>query len=87
MNCAELGVPNPIDPGAAKVAPFKLEALRLGTLVVLLTTKGAVPVAMVKVSWPDNVGDALQLGAALVVPTRICPVSPAKVLPGRPPLL
>jgi hypothetical protein len=40
-------VPLPIEPGAAKVAPLKLEALRLATFVVEATTKGAVPVVMV----------------------------------------
>jgi hypothetical protein len=47
------GVPDPIDPGAAKVAPFKDEAFRLATLVVEATTKGAVPVATVEVNCPD----------------------------------
>jgi len=42
----------PMAPGAAKVAPFKEEALRLAILVVLLTTSGAVPVATVEVNCP-----------------------------------
>jgi len=40
----------PMAPGAAKVAPLKEEALRLATLVVLLTTSGAVPVATVEIN-------------------------------------
>ena len=43
-------VPPPITPGAAKVAPLRLLALRLATLVVEVTTKGAVPIATVDVS-------------------------------------
>jgi hypothetical protein len=43
------GVPEPMDPGEAKVAPFREEALRLATLVVDATTNGAVPVARVEV--------------------------------------
>lgn len=42
----------PIAPGEEKVAPLKEEALRLATLVVLLTTKGAVPVVTVEVNCP-----------------------------------
>ncbi len=45
-------VPDPIGPGAAKVAPFKELAFRLATLVVEATTNGAVPVDKVDVSWP-----------------------------------
>jgi hypothetical protein len=47
-----LGVPEPIGPGAAKVAPFRELAFKLATLVVEATTKGAVPVARVEVIWP-----------------------------------
>ncbi len=47
-----LGVPPPMAPGAANVAPLSEEALRLATLVVDATTKGAVPVANVDVSCP-----------------------------------
>ena len=43
------GVVLPIGPGEAKVAPLKDEAFRLATLVVLVTTKGAVPIATVLV--------------------------------------
>ena len=46
------GVVLPIAPGALKVAPFNDEALRLATLVVLLITNGAVPVATVEVNCP-----------------------------------
>ncbi len=45
-------VPLPMAPGAAKVAPFKELAFKFATLVVEATTKGAVPVARVEVSWP-----------------------------------
>ena len=44
------GVPEPIGPGAAKVAPERDEAFRLATLVVEVTTRGAVPVEMVEVN-------------------------------------
>jgi len=47
-------VPEPIGPGAAKVAPFKEEAFKLATLVVDATTNGAVPVARVEVNWPER---------------------------------
>lgn len=40
----------PMAPGAAKVAPLRLLALRLATLVVEVTTKGAVPIAIVDVN-------------------------------------
>jgi hypothetical protein len=39
----------PIGPGFANVDPFKELAFRFGTLVVLATTKGGVPVAWVEV--------------------------------------
>jgi len=42
------GVVPPMVPGAANVFPFKVEAFRLGTLVVLDTVNGAVPVAIVE---------------------------------------
>ena len=45
VNLAVLGVVPPIAPGAANVAPFSDEQLRLATFVVLATVKGAVPVA------------------------------------------
>jgi hypothetical protein len=47
-----LGVAEPIAPGAAKVAPFKLLAFKLATLVVEATVSGAVPV--VTVDAKDN---------------------------------
>jgi hypothetical protein len=40
----------PMAPGAANVAPLRELALRLGMLVVLATTNGAVPVATVETS-------------------------------------
>ena len=46
----EPAVPDPMFPGEAKVAPFREEALRLATLVVEATTKGAVPVVAVEVN-------------------------------------
>ncbi len=45
-------VPDPIAPGAAKVAPFKELAFKLATLVVEAITSGAVPVARVEVICP-----------------------------------
>jgi hypothetical protein len=44
VNAPVLGLVPPIAPGEAKVAPFKLEAFRLGTFVVEATVNGAVPV-------------------------------------------
>ena len=44
------GVPPPIAPGAANVAPPRDAALRLATWVVDATTNGAVPVVTVDVS-------------------------------------
>ncbi len=43
-------VPEPMAPGAAKVAPLSELAFRLATLVVEAITSGAVPVATVEVS-------------------------------------
>jgi hypothetical protein len=53
VNEPVLGVVEPIGPGEAKVAPLKLDAFRLATLVVLETTKGAVPVETVEVICPE----------------------------------
>lgn len=50
VNAPVPGVPEPMAPGAAKVAPFKLLAFKLATLVVEATENGAVPVARVKTS-------------------------------------
>jgi hypothetical protein len=50
-------VPPPIAPGAANVAPFRLDAFRFATLVVLAVTIGAVPVGTVDVIVPDVVND------------------------------
>ena len=44
------GVVPPMVPGDANVAPPKLEAFKLATTVVLVTTNGAVPVATVEVN-------------------------------------
>ena len=52
VNAPLPGVVPPIAPGDAKVAPLRLEAFRLATLVVLATTNGAVPVASVDVICP-----------------------------------
>jgi hypothetical protein len=82
VNAPEPAVPLPIEPGAAKVAPFKLEALRLATFVVDATTKGAVPVARVDVIAPvaDRVVTAAVLG--VVAPTvPLCgPEKPSAVM-------
>lgn len=53
VNEPVLGVVDPIGPGEAKVAPLRLEAFKLATLVVLATTKGAVPVETVDVICPE----------------------------------
>jgi len=47
VNAPEPAVVEPIEPGEAKVAPLKLEALRFATFVVDATVSGAVPVVMV----------------------------------------
>jgi len=50
VKVAAPGVVPPMVPGAAKVAPERVEAFKLATLVVEVTTRGAVPVATVEVS-------------------------------------
>jgi hypothetical protein len=52
VNAPVPAVVEPIAPGEAKVAPFKLEAFRLATFVVEATVKGAVPVVSVEVITP-----------------------------------
>ena len=52
VKAPELAVPPPMAPGAANVAPLKLEAFKFATLVVLVTANGAVPIAKVDVIWP-----------------------------------
>lgn len=52
VKAPEPGVPPPIAPGAAKVAPPKEEAFKFATLVVEATVNGAVPVACVLVITP-----------------------------------
>jgi len=49
----------PNGPGAAKVAPFKLLAFKLATLVVDATVNGAVPVATVEVTVVKRPVDAV----------------------------
>lgn len=51
VSISDCAVP-PMTPGEANVAPESDEALRLATLVVLVTTSGAVPMARVDVSCP-----------------------------------
>jgi hypothetical protein len=69
VNAPVDAVPLPMAPGAAKVAPFKLEAFKLATFVVDATVKGAVPVASVEVIAPvaETVVNAPVL--AVVAPT------------------
>jgi hypothetical protein len=50
VKVAAPGTAPPIVPGDAKVAPFKLDAFRFATFVVLLTVNGAVPVETVEVN-------------------------------------
>ena len=47
VNAPVLGVVAPIAPGLAQVLPSSCETLRFPTTVVEVTTRGAVPVAMV----------------------------------------
>ena len=54
-----LAVVLPIAPGAANVAPFKLLAFKLATLVVDATVNGAVPVPMVEVTVVKRPVDAV----------------------------
>ena len=49
VKAPELAIVLPILPGETKVAPFRLDAFKLGTFVVLDTTKGAVPVETVEI--------------------------------------
>lgn len=75
------GVVPPIAPGAAIVAPPKLEAFKLATLVVDATVNGAVPVASVEVIAPvalivlnapvDAVPPPIAPGAAKVAPFNV----------------
>jgi hypothetical protein len=44
----------PILPGFEKVAPFKVDALRFGTFVVLETINGGVPVEIVLFNCPPK---------------------------------
>jgi hypothetical protein len=46
VNAPVLGVVDPIAPGISKVLPFKVLEFKLATLVVLVTIRGAVPVAI-----------------------------------------
>ena len=59
MNAPLLAVVPPIAPGAANVAPFKLAAFKLATLVVDATVNGAVPVAIVEVTVVKRPVDAV----------------------------
>ena len=61
----------PIAPGAAKVAPLRLLAFKLATLVVEVTTRGAVPTATVEVSVV-----ALIARPAVKLATDTCLVEP-----------
>lgn len=71
VNAPDAGVPPPIAPGAAKVAPPSEEALRFATLVVLATTKGALPVETVDVIAP--VAEIVVNAPAAGVPPPIAP--------------
>lgn len=70
VKVATPGVPPPMVPGAAKVAPFKEEAFRLATLVVEATEKGAVPVARVEVNCPERLRVVMPLKAPAEVMTK-----------------
>jgi len=70
VNVPDAGVALPIAPGAANVAPFKLDAFKLATLVVEATTNGAVPVARVLVNWPDILNVVNPENAVTVEPSE-----------------
>lgn len=53
VKCAVFGVVPPIGQGDSHVQPSSSEALRLGTCVVLVMTRGAVPVAIDENIWPE----------------------------------
>lgn len=75
VNAPVPGVPLPIGPGAANVAPASDDAFKFGTLVVLAITNGAVPVASVEVicelvvtgTWKEN-SDEVSLVSHAVSP-------------------
>ena len=50
VNAPVPAVVEPIGPGEAKVAPLRLDAFKLATLVLEVTMNGAVPLAIVDVS-------------------------------------
>ena len=79
------GVPEPIEPGEANVAPLRLDALRFGTLVVEATENGAVQVASVEVSWPDIDSVVMPVSASPNEPPSEKAKGPvtASALPGR----
>lgn len=68
FNAVKLPSPGvvPMVPGLAKVAPERVEAFRLATLVVLAITSGAVPVVTELVSCPVTVNALLTLRPVLV---------------------
>lgn len=82
-----LGVVEPSGQGMANVQPPIELAFRLGTLVVLLMTKGGVPVATVMVSWPESVAlvpvrPPLKVGVPLNVgePPNVPAIDPPVVM-------
>jgi len=79
VKAPELGVPPPIAPGAANVAPLKELAFRFGTLVVLATEKGAVPVANVEVIWPVTLAAVMLVMDAAVRSIALAPLEPDRV--------
>ena len=68
VNAPVLGVPLPIVPGAAHVAPSRKLAFRFDTTVVLATVNGAVPVATVLVMTPENAPVVAASAASVVAP-------------------
>lgn len=63
-------MPLPIAPGAANVAPPRLLAFKLATLVVDVTVRGAVPVAIVDVST-----------VPVIAPPPVMALPPIAILP------
>lgn len=72
VNAPVLAVPEPIEPGAANVAPFNDEAFKFATLVVDATVNGAVPVAIVDVIVVNLPVEAVV--APIVAPSIVPPL-------------
>jgi hypothetical protein len=77
-----LAVPDPMAPGTAKVAPLRELAFKLGTLVVEVTTSGAVPIATVEVSWVPETPAVEVIAPDPIVPVTVkSPPKEVRLLP------